>query len=562
MSDIKPAKGVVMITCQWCIPDLPEGSPVPGGGEVMSIRCTGAIRPDLIYDAFTRGAQGVLIIGCAEGECHYVKGNEVAKRTVMEVKDVFRRAFLDPRRIRLELVKNPTPAKLWPMVEDMRKVVRELGAMRIKVLPLEKPKNRDVAEIIRMHGGGACLSCGKCTALCPVSATNENFSPRSLVNMAMLAPREEVLSNPAIWRCRACGRCAERCPEGVQFRRIIRALREEAWSEGYRPQPLHGDFVSFLSMLSISPVFKNTWGTWGKYDADESELGRKWPPAGLQFDQNSPVAFYPGCLPFYETIFGKKLAVDPMEIATSAITILNNMGIKPRLIPELGCCGHDLYWTGRTGGFTEVAKVNVDKLEKSGIKTLITICPECASTFTKEYPKVLRAAKVEVLHLLEYMSAHLSDLRFHKRRARNHVVTYHDPCRLVRHLDVIEQPRKILEQVPQVELREMPYAKELAFCCGTAGWTGCDASSKQVQMKHLADAKATGAEAILTACPKCFLHFNCARKDLGSAEEPVKIQDIFTFLAASILPSVRESVPKKEDNEEEKWQTPPIYRCG
>jgi Fe-S oxidoreductase len=87
-----------------------------------------------------------------------------------------------------------------------------------------------------------------------------------------------------------------------------------------------------------------------------------------------------------------------------------------------------------------------------------------------------------------------------------------------------------------VDFREMPYSGRLAYCCGTAGWTGCDAVSKITQLGRLKFAKEIGAEILLTACPKCNLHFNCARKDIPPDKEPVQVRDIFTFLAGSLLP--------------------------
>ncbi len=60
--------------------------------------------------------------------------------------------------------------------------------------------------------------------------------------------------------------------------------------------------------------------------------------------------------------------------------------------------------------------------------------------------------------------------------------------------------------------------------------------SKATQLGRLRFAKEIGAEILLSACPKCFLHFNCARADIPPDTEPVQVQDIFTFLAASLLP--------------------------
>ncbi|MHC4660744.1 MAG: hydrogenase iron-sulfur subunit [Planctomycetota bacterium] len=520
------AQGVVLMTCNWCIPALTQGSQIPGGGEIFSVRCTGSIRPDLIYRAFTRGAQGVLIIGCHEDECHFVTGNDVARNTVEHVKEVLRRANIDPRRVRLELPKNPKPEKLWRLVDEVRNIVAGLGPLKIESLPKESAKKeiRSLAQIVQKYGGSACFDCGKCTALCTVARQDETFSPRGMVHQAMLEPRKVTLGGRQLWQCRTCGRCSERCPQGVFFPQIIRALREEARTEGYKPQVLHGGVFDFLGTLSVSPVFRNVW--------------QNWPPEDVETDENSDIGLYLGCLPFYDALFSKSFNVKPMDIANGAIRILNLMGIKPRLLPKLGCCGHDFYWTGRTNAFRKIAKVNSEKLKAEGINTLLTICPECAATFNLFYPKVYEGGmgNITVTHLLKYLGDRSQYLRFHRRRHRTRRVTFHDPCRLVRHLGVVDEPRKLLKNIPQVELREMPYSGRLAYCCGTAGWTGCDAASKTTQLGRLKFAKEIGAEVLLSACPKCYLHFNCARTDIPPDMEPVQIRDIFTFLAGSLLP--------------------------
>ncbi|TET33724.1 MAG: hydrogenase iron-sulfur subunit [Planctomycetota bacterium] len=521
------AKGVVMMTCQWCIPELAEGSAIPGGGEIFSVACTGSIRPDLIYKAFERGAQGVLIIGCAENRCHFVNGNIIAQKTVDQVREVLKRANVDPRRVRLELPKNPKPERLWRLVDEVRSVVAELGPLKITPLPKEPEdkEKRTLSEIVQTFGGSACLDCGKCSALCTIAQQDDTYSPRLMVHQAMLEPREVTLGSHLLWQCRTCGRCSERCPQGVFFPRIIRALREVAFTEGHAPQVLHGGVFRFLATLAVSPVFQHTW--------------TDWLPEDVELDPGSDVALYPGCLPFYDAIFSEDLNVKPMESAIGAIRILNLMGIKPRLVDDIGCCGHDLYWTGQAAAFAKVAQVNTDKLEASGIKTLVTVCPECTATFDLFYPRVYEGGTgaVEVVHLLKFMDDRSRQLRFHRRRHRVHKVTYHDPCRLVRHLGIVDEPRRLLERIPQVDFREMPYSGRLAYCCGTAGWTGCDAISKKTQLGRLRYAKEIGAEVMLTACPKCFLHFSCARSDMPAESEPVRLRNIFSFLAASLLPT-------------------------
>ena len=119
----------------------------------------------------------------------------------------------------------------------------------------------------------------------------------------------------------------------------------------------------------------------------------------------------------------------------------------------------------------------------------------------------------------------------------NKAVTYHDPCRLGRHMGLYDPPRELLKSIKDLELREMYHNKHTAVCCGTSAWMNCDLASKQIQMMRLREAKQTGAQILVTACPKCQIHLTCAMKDkhLGGSLD-IEIRDLATLVADS-LPS-------------------------
>jgi heterodisulfide reductase subunit C len=78
-----------------------------------------------------------------------------------------------------------------------------------------------------------CFACGTCTAGCPVSEIDENYSPRRLIRQILFGMRKEVLTSPTIWYCLVCYRCFAHCPQNVNFPDLMRVLRYIAIREKY-----------------------------------------------------------------------------------------------------------------------------------------------------------------------------------------------------------------------------------------------------------------------------------------------------------------------------------------
>ncbi len=77
-----------------------------------------------------------------------------------------------------------------------------------------------------------CFSCGVCTAVCPVSTIEPDFSPSRILRQIMYGMRAELLASPALWYCLGCAQCSFQCPQDVRFLDIIQGLRHLAVREG------------------------------------------------------------------------------------------------------------------------------------------------------------------------------------------------------------------------------------------------------------------------------------------------------------------------------------------
>jgi Fe-S oxidoreductase len=361
-----------------------------------------------------------------------------------------------------------------------------------------------------------CLECGICTGSCPVSRHYPEFSPRILVERAVLGADDEMLAEREVWTCLTCGTCTARCPSTVDYNEFTRQSRAAARGAGYRGTDTHAGTVLALHELDAARGSKRDLG---------------WIAPDLRVARKGKLLFYTGCLPYFGVVF-RDLGVDTVEMANAVIRLMNACGKRPVVSPDERCCGHDLYWTGDTEVFKKLARANLKMVRDTGAKMVVFACPECYAMFKLVYPRHFGPLGFEVAHITEFLAPYAAKgkLAFAERPA---AATYQDPCRLGRYLGVYDAPRELLAAVPELDVREMPRARAEAVCCGSSGWVGCTRINKSIQRERLKEAAETGAGAILTACPKCNIHLSCAAKD-DDIDTDISIEYVATFLAGAL----------------------------
>lgn len=105
-------------------------------------------------------------------------------------------------------------------------------------------------EVASRPGGEhikACFACGVCTAGCPISEIDEEYSPRVIIRKIILGMKEDVLSSDYIWLCALCYACYANCPQDVRFCTVMKALRSMAIEEGYA----HPSFLKKLEEINV-----------------------------------------------------------------------------------------------------------------------------------------------------------------------------------------------------------------------------------------------------------------------------------------------------------------------
>jgi F420-non-reducing hydrogenase iron-sulfur subunit len=123
---------IIGFCCNWCsyaAADLAGVSRTqyPPNIRVIRVMCSGMVHPNLVMDALTKGADGVLICGCHPGDCHYREGNLIAKKRAEAIDLMLEDYGLEPERFRLEWISASEGKKFAQVVTEMVDELKKLG---------------------------------------------------------------------------------------------------------------------------------------------------------------------------------------------------------------------------------------------------------------------------------------------------------------------------------------------------------------------------------------------------------------------------------------------------
>jgi F420-non-reducing hydrogenase iron-sulfur subunit len=118
--------------CTWCSytgADLAGTARMryPSNLRAVRVPCSGRVAPEMILRAFDHGADGVLVLGCHIGECHYENGNHRAAKRLPILRALMAFAGLEPDRLRLDWVSASEGERFARIVSEFTEAVRRLG---------------------------------------------------------------------------------------------------------------------------------------------------------------------------------------------------------------------------------------------------------------------------------------------------------------------------------------------------------------------------------------------------------------------------------------------------
>ncbi len=516
---------VLVFTCDWC--GYPAASltgvhhlSYPAGVKVMRVMCTGRVDPAFIMKAFEYGADGVALVGCRMDDCHYTDGNKKAQKSVEGLQKVLRYVGLGENRLRTEWISASEKNKFHHLVNSMTQELKTMGPSPMpKVVEEEAARysKKAVDSIVSDTGAHDCVECGKCTSICPVAKLDKDFSPRLIVLRALEGVADSLSTDRDIWACITCEMCNSMCPYKVDYSGFIQGMRGEAVLLGNEPECSQGGLLQ-----SMMRIMANT----------EKQDRLSWVPENIRVADQGDTFYFTGCAPHLDAVFEDR-NLNLTGTAISTVKLLNHAGVTPVVSNDEVCCGHDLNWAGDNENFEKLMEKNLKAVEKSGAKRIVFACPECYRTWKMDYQDIVGDLDYEMMHITELLTQLSDEGKINLDVKEKDTVTYHDPCRLGRHLGVYDAPRDLLKMTG-VEIREMANTRDKSACCGVSAWLTCGKAAKQMQIDRIAEAKRTGAQRLLTMCPKCRIHLDCAvSKEIHVERSLVDIpmEDYVTYLA-------------------------------
>lgn len=382
-----------------------------------------------------------------------------------------------------------------------------------------------------------CSRCGTCRSICPVflAENNENTTARSKNRLMEAVLEDDIELTPGVQKrfekCLLCKACKAHCGSGVATDKVIMEGRAATVERnglspmkklaftGLRYRKLF-DLGLRTGALFQSLIFKKLPEGRGRAprillpgaglnqrriipDMTANPLRARLPKfiKAKTEDSKGRVLFFTGCMLNY---------MYP-ESGEAVVSILTGNGWDVVIPEEQCCCGTPAFTSGdvETGQF--LAEQNIKAINAEDYDHIVTACASCGAALKYEYEHVLGDSPLlktwqeisnHVLDISQFVLRHCDRTKLGNLPIR---VTYHDPCHLVRGMNVSAEPREILKAIPGLEFVEM---KDANRCCGAGGSFSAVyyELSRKINDKKLENIEDTGMDYLVTGCSSCRMH--------------------------------------------------------
>ena len=405
-----------------------------------------------------------------------------------------------------------------------------------------------------------CVRCGLCLPTCPtyVETLVETSGPRGRIALIRAVAEGQLdLTSPGFMHqmseCLDCRACEAVCPSGVRYGELLEPARTQivrATAAQRTPGARMGrayligalfsqlwlmrlvaSFVRFYQRSGLAAFARSSGILRALRLADLEALAprmspRFFVPRGQRFEADGPrkatAFFHAGCI----------MHVAFAEWNEASVRVLTRAGVDVIVPPDQGCCGAITIHAGEMDRGRELAKRNIAAFERSGADVYVINAAGCGSAL-KEYGTLFHDDRVWHARALDFsakvrdITEYLDEIGLGPGLGRlDAVVTYQDPCHLAHAQRITAAPRRLLAQIPGLELREM---EESSLCCGSAGIynvTQPEMAGRlgRRKVEHIVD---VAPEILATANPGCALQI---ANGLRSAGRDIEVAHVVQLL--------------------------------
>lgn len=379
-----------------------------------------------------------------------------------------------------------------------------------------------------------CLQCGACSGVCPFGFIMK-YPPHGMIAALRAGMLDDLLDADTGWMCISCYACTEVCPAKIPVTAgLTTRVKEEMLLAGNVPTELQDALEKaqrYFNPLGESPRKRAEWA---------SDLLPEIPLLA-KFKEPVDVLWFVGDYASYHP------RVTP---ATRAFAkILHALGVKFGILgPEEVSDGDSLRLAGEIGLYEMLVEKNAQAFGKYEFNEIITTDPHAFNALKNEYPTL--DVVYPVRHYTQFLAEHIEDLAGSMKDGFEALVAYHDPCYLGRVNGIYDEPRRLLEAIPGVDLVEMSHHRQNSLCCGGGGggmwldgfqWEKAHVrlSEWRVQEAVAALGKSDNGEEdnrrriLAVACPYETPRFDDATKTVRGAQG-LEVMDIAELLAEAM----------------------------
>ena len=420
-----------------------------------------------------------------------------------------------------------------------------------------------------------CVRCGLCLPTCPtyVETLVETSGPRGRIALikAVAEDRLDLLSPGFVHQmseCLDCRACEAVCPSGVEYGRILEPARTQivraqgplrSWWARLGRAVLLGQLFARLGLMRAAARLLKLYQRSGLGDlvrrsgilralglqdlealapriSDRFFIPRdqRFAPAG---ESRATAFLHAGCI--------MHVAFAGWNEAT--VRVLGAAGVAVVVPRDQGCCGAITIHAGEMARGRELAKRNIAAFERSGADVYVINAAGCGSAL-KEYGELFQAdplwhgRAVAFSARVRDVTEYLDEIGFAPGALGplHAVVTYQDACHLAHAQRITAPPRRLLAQIPGLEVREM---EESSLCCGSAGIYNVTQPemAQRLQRRKVDRVLEVAPQIVVTTNPGCALQI---RNGLDRAGAPaIAVKHVVELLDESLRSQARPAAP-------------------